>query len=803
MDSQALIAQLTLSEKCSLLSGGTQFDTKAIPRLGIPSITFSDGPSGVRKQAGSADHLGLNPSLPATCYPSSATMSNAWDMELEEELGAMLGEEARCLGVDVLLSPGLNIQRSPLCGRNFEYFSEDPFLSGKLAAACIRGIQSQGVAACPKHFAVNAQETLRMHSDSVVDERTLREIYLTGFEIAVKEGYPKCLMSSYNRVNGVYASESWELLQDILREEWGFEGFTVTDWGGSNDRVAGVLAGTHVEMPTTGGDGDRQVQAAVKRGDLPREVLDRRVEEYLAVLPSIAKGEGTADYDRAAHHAFARRAAGESIVLLKNEDRILPLSRGTEVAVIGDFARLPRFQGGGSSSVNPTEVDSPLDCLKENGLKVVGFAPGFRRNGEEDPTLLAEAVVLAGKADIVLLYLGLDEVAETEGMDRRNMALGKAQGTLVRALSTVNPNLVVVLSGGAPMELPWLDTCKALLYGGLGGQGGAAAMADVLIGKINPSGKLAETWPFAYADTPAFRYFPGREATAEYREGPFVGYRYYQTAQIPVRFPFGYGLSYTTFSYRNLTVTEKEVRFTVTNTGSRPGAEVAQVYVGKGDSPIFRPLRELKGFAKVFLQPGESRKVVTPLDDKAFRFYNVKTHAWEREEGTYRVWVGPSSQDLPLEGEVTLPGVTACGIYDRDGLGAYYSGKVQDVSDGEFGTLLGRPIPTHTWDRNTPLGLNDTFAQLQYARGWVGRLVYKVCRRQVDRSLEKGKPDLDALFRYNMPFRAIAKMMGGTVDMAMTEALVEIFNGRFFRGTGHLAAAFFRRGKAVAEEESR
>ncbi|MBD5133478.1 MAG: beta-glucosidase [Clostridiales bacterium] len=786
---------MTLEEKCSLLSGGTQFTSKAVPRLGIPARFFSDGPLGVRRQEGAADHLGLNPSVPATCYPAPSAIANAWDPALAEEVGTHLGVEAAALGVDVLLAPGLNIQRSPLCGRNFEYFSEDPYLSGKLAAAYIRGIQSQGVAACPKHFAVNSQETLRMHSDSVVDGRTLREIYLTGFEIAVKEGKPKCLMSSYNRVNGVYASENGALLQDILRDEWGFDGFVVTDWGGSSDRAAGLAAGNHLEMPATGGASDREVAAAVRAGRISEELVDRRIGELLSVLMELSPSKGvSAGFDREAHHAFARRAAGESIVLLKNEDRILPLAPGTRVAVIGDFAQTPRFQGGGSSSVNPTWVDMPLDCLRESGLDVVGYAPGFRRHGGEDAALRQQAAELADRADVVLVYLGLDELAETEGLDRMDMTMRPCQAALLEAVAAVNPNVVVVLAGGAPMETPWISHCKGLLYGSLGGQAGAGAMVDALTGKITPSGKLAQSWPLVGGDAPCARYFPGKERTAEYREGLFVGYRYYETAQVPVRFPFGFGLSYTSFSYSDITATDRSVSFTLSNTGPVAGAEVAQLYMGREDGAVFRPVRELKGFAKVYLEPGESRRVTIPLDDKAFRYFDVKTHHWEIEGGSYQIFVGASCRDIRLATQVDVVGTEApdfCTV-----LPSYTSGRVTNVPDSEFETLLGRPIPAKEWDRSAPLGLNDTFAQLQYARGWVGRLVHRMMKGQVDRSMTSGKPDLDALFRYNMPFRGVAKMMGGRVDMAMAEALLEVLNGRFFRGLGHLTAAFFRKNKA-------
>lgn len=796
MDLNNLIARMTREEKCALLSGGTQFTSKSIPRLGIPAVCFSDGPGGIRKQAGAADHLGLNPSLPATGWPSASTLANSWDTSLLEQVGTALGEEAAALGVDVLLAPGLNIKRSPLCGRNFEYYSEDPYLSGKLAAACIRGVQAGGAAACPKHFAVNSQETLRMHSDSVLDERTLREIYLTGFEIAVREGKPRCVMSSYNRVNGTYASENRKLLRDILVDEWGFDGFVVTDWGGGNDRVSSLLAGGHMEMPATGGSSDREVLQALRSGRVDEAWLDRIVAEYLKVCFDITGGAARPDgYDRSAHHAAARRAAAESAVLLKNEGGLLPLAAGTRVAVIGAFADKPRIQGGGSSSVTPTRVDRPLDCLAESGLNVIGWAEGFRR-GHTSEKMLAEAVALAARAEVVLVYPGLDELTETEGMDRPDMAMPACQTRLMEALHSANSNLVVVLAGGAPMELPWFDLCAGLLYGGLGGQAGAGAAVDILTGRTAPSGKLAESWPLRTEDTPCFRCYPGKEKTAEYREGIYVGYRYYDTVGLPVRFPFGFGLSYTDFAYSKLSVAPDAVTFTLTNTGRVAGAEIAQIYVSRRESAVFRPERELKGFAKVYLEPGESRTVTVALDDKAFRFFHVGTGRWEREEGSYEIHVGASSRDIRLTGRVFVEGTQFSAPYDPALLPSYFSGRAADVSDEEFSTLLGRPLPPGHWDRSAPLEANDTFSQLSYAGGLIGRLVYRVFKGQVDRAEKRGVPDLNALFRLSMPFRSIAKMTGGLVDRAMTDALVEIFNGHFCRGTGHLLSAWHRKRRA-------
>lgn len=792
---EKLISQMTLAEKCSLLSGGTQFETKAIPRLCIPQMTLSDGPHGLRKQAGAADHLGLNASLPATCFPTAATVANAWDEQLAEEMGAKLGEEAVAQGVNVLLGPGLNTKRSPLCGRNFEYFSEDPYLAGKMAAAYIRGIQSRGISACPKHFVVNSQETLRMHSDSILDERTLRELYLTGFEIAVKEGKPKSIMSAYNRINGVYASEHQALMQDILVKEWGFDGFSVTDWGGSNDRVEGLKAGTHLEMPTTGGDSDLAVMAAVEAGIIPEALLNQRIDTYLTALFATVITEDAPDFDVTAHHAFAQTVAEQSIVLLKNEENILPLKVGTKIAVVGDFADKPRYQGAGSSAVNPTRLDTLLKCVKESPFEMLGYAPGFLRHGGADAVKLDEAVALAKQAQVVLLCMGLDEIMESEGKDRTEMRIRTNQIDVLEALSNANPNVVVVFAGGAPVETPFLAHCKAFVNGYLGGQAGAQAMVNVLAGKVNPSGKLNETWPLAYTDTPSHQYYPGKEKTAEYRESLFVGYRYYSTTETPVRFPFGFGLSYTTFDYANLSVNEQEVIFDLSNTGHVDGAEIAQLYIGIRDSGVFRARRELKGFVKVHLKAGETRTVSIKLDDKAFRYFNPKTGAFEVEGGRYQVQLGASCQDIRLQAELDVAGQAAIGVYDEDRLRRYYQADVLDVDDRSFQALLGHPIAPSNWDRHAPLAMNDTFAQLFYAKSRVGRLVGWVLTKLKKQAEKRGEPNLNILFIYNMPFRGIAKMMGERVNMRMAEALLHIFNGHFFAGCGRLMKAFFSRPK--------
>ena len=775
-----IINSLNLEQKCALLSGSTVFTTRALPGKGVPAITLSDGPNGVRKQAGAADHLGLNPSVPATCFPTSATVANSWDPALGEAVGAAMGEEAAAQGVSVLLGPGLNIKRSPLCGRNFEYFSEDPYLAGKMAAAYVRGIQKNGIAACPKHFAVNSQELRRMASDSIVDERTLRELYLTGFEMVVKEAQPKTIMSSYNLINGTYANENAHLLQDILRRDWGFEGAVVTDWGGSNDHALGVKNGSTLEMPAPGGDAVRELMKAVQTGKITEADVDARLEELLELVftTKAAVDAAPGKFDADAHHALARRVAAQSIVLLKNENSLLPLTKKEKVAVIGDFAQTPRYQGAGSSAVNSIKVDSFLDCLAQSGLNSIGYAKGFDRQGKPDEALKTEAVQLAENADVVLLFMGLDEIKESEGIDRADMKLVDNQLALLAAVAAVNPNVVVVLSAGSSLESQWVKDCKALVYGCLGGQAGAGALVDVLTGAQNPCGKLAETWACSHDDTPAKENFGGDGPTVEYREGLYVGYRYYDTAGVPTAFPFGYGLSYTTFAYSDLKADETGVTLTVTNTGSCAGAEVVQLYVAKPDAKIFRPAKELKGFAKVYLAAGESKTVTIPLDDKAFRYWNVKTDRWEVEGGSYQLLAGASSADIRLTTAVTVEGTGAPDPYAGKNLEHYRTAQVQNVPDAEFEALLGRPIP----ENRVRIDRNMTLGEMGHGRSPLGWLVAAMLGALLRRSIKKGKPDLNILFQYNMPLRALAKMTNGAISMGMVDGIVMELQGFWIIG---------------------
>ena len=800
-DVKTVIQQLTLEQKCALLSGAATFKSRAMPQYGIPEIWLSDGPHGLRKQAGPADHLGQNPSEPATCFPTASAVASSWDPALGEEIGRALGAEAAAQDVAVVLGPGLNTKRSPLCGRNFEYFSEDPYLSGKMAAAYVRGIQENGVSACPKHFAANNQELRRMATDSVVDERTLRELYLTNFEIAVTEGHPKTIMTSYNLVNGTYANENAHLLKDILRDTWGFDGAVVTDWGGSNDHALGVKNGSTLEMPAPGLDSVRELVKAVKDGKISEVDVNARLEEFLDLVYSttaaLEKAPKTIDWD--AHHALARKAAAESIVLLKNRGGLLPLDPKANIAVIGDFAEKPRYQGAGSSLVNAPRVDSFRQVFEASGLKNAGFAKGFERGGKANPELQAEAVELAKKADLVLLFLGLDEVKESEGLDRSDMKLAKNQIDLLLAIHRVNPRLVVVLSCGSAVETGWASHCQGLVWAGLGGQAGAGAVLDVLTGKVNPAGRLAETWPMHCEDNPSYNNFARDGRTVEYREGLYVGYRYYQTAGVPVAYPFGYGLSYTSFEYSDLHATPTGVSLTVKNTGAMAGDEVVQVYISKPDARIFRPMQELKGFARVHLEAGESKLVSIPLDDKAFRYWNDPAGHWAVESGSYTVRVGACSEDIRLEATVTVEPSGDANPYDGMAMSHYLSGQVQDVPDDEFAALLGHPIPREkiSIDRNMTLG------EIGHGRSPLGWLIHVIHKHLLVKSLKAGTPDLNLLFNYNMPLRAIAKMTGGMVSMGMVDGLVMELKGFWIIGILRVLFEMVRNGVQNKSMEKR
>ena len=787
---------LTLLQAAALLSGASAWDSRAIPAALVPSFVMSDGPHGVRRQLGDADHLGIAESEKATCFPTASALAATWDPDLAREMGEALGLEARGLGVDVLLGPGLNIKRSPLCGRNFEYFSEDPILAGRMAAGLVDGIQSTGTAACPKHFAVNSQELRRMASDSIVDERTMREIYLTGFEIVCRDAGPRVIMSSYNLVNGTHAHENRHLLTEILRDEWGFDGMVVSDWGGCTDAVGAVRAGGSLEMPAPGLEDARRIVAAVEAGTLDASDVYARAQEVVNVASASAGLPAPTPYDVDEHHKLATRIASEAITLLRNEDDLLPLSAGTRVALIGDLADTPRFQGSGSSQVNPTRVEAPRELLEAQGedargLVAAGYARGYERHGGTSDALIAEAVDLAKSADVALVYVGLDELAESEGLDRPHMRLPEGQDRLIEAVVAANPHTVVVLTGGASVEMPWAGSVPALVNGYLTGQGGAAAMLDVLTGAVNPSGRLAETYARSYEDHPTAAWYPATGPLSYYREGPFVGYRYFTTAGIDVAFPFGYGLSYSRFEYSDLEVDQEGATLTVTNTSERDGADVVQLYVS-APGGVFGPARELKGFAKVEVPAGGSVRVTIPFDRYTFRHWETSRGAWETEAGTWMIYVGPNVEDTPLSATLDVEGTTLSPI--DPALGHYLSADVAGITNGEFAVLLGRTIPTaHPTDEITA---SDPMSELIRAKSWLARLAGRKLHADKAKADAKGDPDLNVHFALNMPLGSIAKFTNGAVSADMIDAVVEVINGHFLRGVTRTVIRYIANARA-------
>lgn len=785
MEKEELLNKLTLRQKADLLTGKDFWSTQGYEELGIPSIFFSDGPHGLRKQAAASDHLGLNASVPATCFPTAVSMASSWNTELAEKMGEALGEEAASQDVNMLLGPGLCIKRNPRCGRNFEYFSEDPYLAGKMAAAYVRGIQKNGTASCIKHFAANSQEERRMVTDSVMDERTLREIYLTGFEIAVKEGKPYAVMSSYNMVNGAFADENVHLLREILRGEWGFDGVVVSDWAGTNNKVASTIAGSDIEMPGCRYGADDVVKA-VEEGRLDIKYVDECVMRVLNLIEKTTRGEKGKPFDKEAHHDLAKDCADECVVLLKNEG-VLPISAKTRVAIVGDFARKPRYQGAGSSIVNPTKLESAMENTREFPFDVIGYADGYERYGKHKTVHIERAVDLAKKADVTLLFAGLDEFSEAEGLDRPDITMPANQIAVYKALKAAGCKVVLVLACGSAVYLDWARDADAIVYAGLTGQAGAVAVLDAVCGKVNPSGKLAETWSAPEAVCASESYFPGKQMTCEYREGPYVGYRYFDKTGKPVEFPFGFGLSYTKFEYSDLSADENGVTFTIKNVGDCDGAEIAQMYVGKPDGKVFRPAKELKGFKKVFIKAGESVKVSIPFDDKTFRYFDAESNSWEVEGGSYAVYIAASSRDIRLQTEVKRVGTKEKCPYDGAKLPSYYSGNVEHVGDEEFKELLGREIPKSGYNfykkNRMVIHENCTVADLRYSRRWVGRLFSGAIRFAIRVLTAFGNKTLAntlVMGVLHQPVRGLAKF--GGMSRRQMEALIMMFNGHLFKG---------------------
>lgn len=773
----AIVAELDLATKVQLLSGAGTWSLEPVPTHGLDQIFVADGPHGLRFQGRTGDHLGLAGAAPATCFPTAATLGSTWDTELLSEVGAALGDEAAALGVSVVLGPGLNLKRHPAGGRSFEYLSEDPLLSGKLAAAMVRGIQGRGVGTSIKHFAVNNHESHRLVVDAVVDERTLRELYLTGFEIAVKESSPWTVMCAYNQVNGVYASEHRELLTTILRDEWGFDGLVMTDWGAANDRAAGIEAGLDLEMPSSDGAFDAEVLRAVADGRLSTEAVDRCAERVVALLQR-GRPETAPTVDRDAHHELARRAAAAGTVLLAN-DGVLPLAASGRIAVVGAFAEHPRFQGAGSSQVTPTRVDRALDALRARvgGAAEVTYAPGYDPStGEASPSEIDRAVADVLAADVAVVFAGLPAPLESEGFDRPTLDLPAGQVRLIEAVAATPTPVVVVLSNGGVVHVPWADRVEGLLECWLGGQAGGSAAVDVLVGDAEPGGRLAESIPHHVAQLPADRNFPGAPRQVEYREGLAVGYRFHDTASVPARFPFGAGGSYTSFEWSDIQLsgegTDLTVQVQVANTGDRPGSEVVQVYVRDVESSVHRPDKELKGFAKVHLAPGERQVATVALDRRSFAVWDAAAHGWLVEAGRFEIVVARSSTDI----ESTL-------VHDVDSddvLTPVPGPAALVATDAEFAAMLGRPIPTPPPIR--PFTRNSTLEDLETT--FVGqRLSELVVRMGIKRAAQEF-PDPDeatvAMIRSAVregPLRALVLLSGGVISFEVLDRALEVANG--------------------------
>ncbi len=780
-----VVSGLTLDEKISLVSGKDFWHTVAIDNASpvkIPSVMVSDGPHGLRKQNSSADNLGVNDSIVATCFPSAAGLAASFDVELMKYLGETLGEECQAEDVSTILGPAINIKRSPLCGRNFEYFSEDPYLAGKMAASYINGVQSKNTGVSLKHFAVNNQEKRRYTVSAEVDERTLREIYLAGFETAVKESQPRTVMCSYNRVNGEQVSESKKLLTDILRDEWGFKGVVVSDWGAVNDRVKGLKNGLDLEMPGTYGMNAKKIKAAIENGELSEDDLDKAVRRIVNLVFKWTQNRIECEYDREEHHRRAKEVALKTMVLLKNNDKILPLDKSKKIAFIGGYAKNPRYQGGGSSHINSYKVTDAYSA----SLKYcdVAYAEGFGADDREiNPALVCEAVKVAADSDVTVIFAGLPEFIESEGFDRKNMKLPECQNYLIEQISRVQKNIVVVLHNGAPVEMPWIDKVNGVLEAYLAGEAVGEAEADILFGVANPCGKLAETFPLKLTDTPCYHNFPGTFNTVEHREGIFVGYRYYETAKKEVLFPFGHGLSYTTFEYSDLKINkstvikgaeEITVKLTVKNTGDVDGEEIVQLYVSPCDKKIFRSDIELKGFAKVALKAGESKKVTFTLDRRAFAYYNTEEKDFVCDDGSYIIMAGASVKDIRLDGEIELTGFCVHkNPYSEDVDALYNSAEVQTLSRGEFEKLLGRklcverPSKPYTWENCFDDALGTKYVD-------VLANVFNMVADKLETNISSSEMIYTGAFE--MPIRSLVYLSNGLVNEGLGDALVDLMN---------------------------
>ena len=792
---------LTDRERAALLQGTDFMYTCGAPRLGIPPLAMADGPHGLRKQIGGGDN-GVSKSEPATAFPTAACVASSWNPENAEQIGRAIGEECRYYGVHMLLGPGVNIKRNPLCGRNFEYYSEDPLLAGKFGAAFVRGVQSMGVSACLKHFALNNQENFRFVGNSVVDERAMREIYLKPFETTVKERKPGAVMSSYNRINGTFASENKWLLTDVLRTEWGFDGIVMSDWGGTHDRIAGIRAGEDLEMPGDTAVSLKKVYDALRDGSLSGDEANACVTRILAATEKFATASKTESFDLEGHAELAACVAADSAVLMKN-DGTLPLDSTKPLCVIGELFEKMRYQGSGSSMISPTKVVSHKDAFDARGIKY-GYARGYSAGVDPaEGTPIAEAVALAEKYDTVLLHLGLTDLAESEGGDRAHMRLPDDQLELVNALIKTGKKIVIVLSGGSPVELPFADGVNAILNLYLPGQCGGEAGARLLFGEANPSGKLAETWYKSYADVPYGDEY-SKKYNEFYKESVFVGYRYAKTAKVSPAFPFGFGLSYTDFEYKNLTVAKENgvvtATLTVRNTGNRDGAEIVQLYVKNNeDSAVFKPESELRAFAKVYLKAGEEKVVTFPFALSELSFWNVGKNAWTLENGEYTVEVGASSEDIRLTAPLTVTeGMTATSSYPES-INAKMSGAVR-IGNIEFADLLGTPLPEEP--PVLPLTMESRFCD--FRKTFMGRILYNavcgVAKKQLKKAKKlprgterdnriKGAIFLQRIFDTNC-MRTLSLSAGKSMPWNIAEGFVLLGNGHFIRGIAAMCKSY-------------
>ncbi len=788
-----IIEKMSLKQKADFASGYDYWHLESAQDLGLPKIMITDGPHGLRKQNPNGNSVGLGNSYPSTCMPPAATSACSWDENLLREEGEALAEECLQEKVSVILGPGTNIKRSPVCGRNFEYFSEDPLLAGKMSAGLINGCQSKGIGTSLKHFACNSQEAFRMIINEVIDERTMREIYFPAFEIAVKEAQPWTIMNSYNRINGVYASQNDWLQNKVARDEWGFEGLFVTDWGASVDRVPGLKAGTDLEMPSSGTLNAERIVAAVENGELDEAVLDERIDMVVdLILKSKPALEKDFKFDIEEHHAVARKVAEGSMVLLKNEDNVLPLKEGQKIAVIGEMAKAPRYQGSGSSVINPTKLDNAYDSLIEAGVNVT-YAQGYYKapptkkdkSRKSDTELISEAAAAAKAADVAVVFIGLTEALEAEGYDRADIEIPAEHNALVAEVVKANPNTVVVLAGGAVVHIPWIDNVKAVLNSGLGGQAGGSAVANILTGKVNPSGKTAETYPLSFEENPVYGNYPGQPVVSEHKESLYVGYRYYDTAKKDVLFPFGYGLSYTTFEYSDIKLSASEIKdtdtvevsFKIKNTGSVDGAEIAQVYVADKDSTIFRPEKELRAFTKVFLKAGEEKEVSLTLGKRAFAYYNVNIGDWHVETGEFDILVGASSRDIKLSAVIHVASTVDAEIPNyKETAPAYYTADISEMTGEQWAAVYGQELPSAERDTTKKITIYNCLDDASHTKwgGKIGRLIKKVISNFG--SAENGDAAMLQAMAVQIPIRNFISMSMGVFSPKMAEGLLQILN---------------------------